>query len=628
MHHDFAATATDFWAAPLPSAHRLQGDGTVDLTAFPNPDGTPFIADLLSLLQGRARGASTTGGVAFRVGVDLDPQSLPDLAGSVQADAAAFLVEVELAGTGPARRFPVDATWQADGGPFGDARLLTLLPLQGLPMPPGARMAAVLTTDLRRADGGPLPAWPGAATLAQGRCPAGLEGAACAEYQGAVAALAGQGITADRIAGLAAFTTQDPRQELAAWAAHARAQNPAPAPADLALVETFDDYCVFQGTTSMPVYQSGEPPYLDGGGEILLAQDGAPALDHWETARVVLTLPRQAPPAAGFPLAMMIRTGGGGDRPLVDRGAHDATGALLVPGSGLAQTFAQAGWAGLSVDGPLGGLRNSTGGDEQFLVFNVGNPAAMRDNLRQSAIEVGLWPGMVAGLAVDASGCEGLGAEARLDLDKLALLGHSMGATIGPLAAGVTPEVDALVLSGAGGSWIENVVHKQSPLEVRPIAEAMLGYDDRTLTEDDPALQLLQWAGESADPPVWGADLQARGLHVLMVQGIVDTYILPPIANTTSLALGLDLGGEALDATHPELASFRSLAEVLPYAGGQALPLPVQANRDGATRVVVQHLEDGIEDGHEVLFQLDLPRQQVRGFLEGLAGGQAPQVDQ
>ena len=36
--------------------------------------------------------------------------------------------------------------------------------------------------------------------------------------------------------------------------------------------------------------------------------------------------------------------------------------------------------------------------------------------------------------------------------------------------------------------------------------------------------------------------------HVLMMQGIVDHYILPPIANSISLSLGLDQAGEALDA--------------------------------------------------------------------------------
>jgi hypothetical protein len=35
---------------------------------------------------------------------------------------------------------------------------------------------------------------------------------------------------------------------------------------------------------------------------------------------------------------------------------------------------AAAGWGGLSIDGPHGGLRNVSNGDEQFLMFNVTNP--------------------------------------------------------------------------------------------------------------------------------------------------------------------------------------------------------------------------------------------------------------
>ena len=84
-----------------------------------------------------------------------------------------------------------------------------------------------------------------------------------------------------------------------------------------------------------------------------------------------------------------VRTGGGGDRPLVDRGVqavHDAP--PLVPGSGPAQEFARVGYAGVQVDGPLGGLRNTTHGDEQFLIFNVFNVAALRDNVRESALEL------------------------------------------------------------------------------------------------------------------------------------------------------------------------------------------------------------------------------------------------
>lgn len=615
VDHGFARTGTDFWAAPFPSAHRLGGDDKVDLSSFPNPDGTPLVADLLSLLHGRAEGFSTTAGISFRLRTPLDPASLPTMPASIEADAPLFLAE--LGPGGIVRRVPLDALFQADAGPFGDDNLLTLLPVQGVPLTPGTRHLAVLTTALRQADGTPLPAWPGAGTLLAGGCPEGLGPAPCAEYR---AALVDSGLSASTVAGMTAFTTADPRRELIAFAGYARANHPAPVPLDLALVESFDDYCVLQGTTSMPLYQSGEPPYLQDGGEILLAQDGAPALDHWETATVVLTLPRSAPPTAGFPVAMMIRTGGGGERPLVDRGQRDATGTVLVPGSGLALTFARAGFAGLSIDGPHGGLRNVSGGDEQFLIFNISNPAAMRDNLRQSAIEVSLWPALLAGLNL-TEGCPDQAAP-NLDTTRLVLVGHSMGATIAPLAAAISPEIDALVLSGAGGSWIENVVHKQSPLVVRPIAEAILGYEDRELNAFDPALNLLQWAGEAADPPPWGG-LAVADKDVLVVQGIVDTYILPPMANALALSHGLDLGGESLDAASPELQEYRALEEVLPLVGGEVLPLPVTANREGRTRVVVQHREDGVEDGHEVLFQVQEARDQVEGFLRSLAQGVA-----
>jgi len=167
-------------------------------------------------------------------------------------------------------------------------------------------------------------------------------------------------------------------------------------------------------------------------------------------------------------------------------------------------------------------------------------------------------------------------------------------------------------------------VHKLSPLEVRPMAEAVLGYDEGQLVTEDPVLALLQWAGESADPPPYAAPLSgADGPETLVVQGIVDTYILPPMANATSLSLGLDQGGDALDADHPELADFRPLGEVLGFVGRASTPLPAEGNVDGRTAVVVQHAEDGIQDGHEVLFQTGAARHQLRCFLAAWRVGSA-----
>ena len=105
-----------------------------------------------------------------------------------------------------------------------------------------------------------------------------------------------------------------------------------------------------------------------------------------------------------------------------------------------------------------------------------------------------------------------------------------------------------------------------------------------------------------------------------MFQGILDTYIPPPVANALSLSLGVDLAGEPLDELLPE---YRPLGPLLPLAGSGAIALPTAGNRrSGAiTAVVVQHPEDGIEDGHEVVYQSASPQLQYRCFLESLRDG-------
>ena len=239
-----------------------------------------------------------------------------------------------------------------------------------------------------------------------------------------------------------------------------------------------------------------------------------------------------------------------------------------------------------------------------------------------SAVELVRLPDVLESLELDTSDCPGAAPLSRLAIDdRLTLMGHSMGATIAPLVVAEEPRYRALILSGAGGSYIENIVHKRSPLEVRPIAEALLGYPaaGASLHVHDPVLSLLQWAGEGADPPVYADRL--KNLHVLMMQGIVDTYILPSIANATSLSMGLDLAGPALDSGHPGLTGFIPLADQLFLSGGTQLSLPVSQNRGEWTRVVVQHPEDGVEDGHEVVFQVSAARSQYGLFLESLSQG-------
>ncbi|HTM22580.1 MAG TPA: hypothetical protein VL172_18790, partial [Kofleriaceae bacterium] len=386
--------------------------------------------------------------------------------------------------------------------------------------------------------------------------------------------------------------------------------------------DLFDDFCVYQSTLPMPDYQAGEPPFDDPPSGAWVFDGGAPVYQRAEQARIVITLPRAPLPADGYPVVVFVRTGGGGDRPQVDRGQHDADGNTLEPGEGPARYFARAGYAAIEVDGPHGGLRNVTGGDEQFLIFNVQNLYALRDNVRESAMELALMAEVAGTLGVDASDCPPAGtgdpgpAAVVFDGNHTALMGHSMGATIGPLAVAVQPGFGALILDGAGGSWIENIMYKQKPIALHGLFERLLGHPIGGLRGDDPVLTLAQWALESADPPAYARTLLGQPAasgdprRILMHQGIVDDYILPRIANATSLSLQLDLAGEELDTIDdPRLADQLPLGPLLPLSGRSAVALPAAGN------LVIQHLEDGVEDGHEVTFQTDDPKHQYQCWL-------------
>ncbi len=629
-----------FYSAPMPCESRRLEDGRVDLAGFPNPTGVPLVASLVEMLERDARGFSTSASIFFQLTEALDPASLPDLHGSLSPQSPALIIDVDPISPRRLSRFAFTSGFQADGGPFGAPNLLGLLPMQGTPLDERTLYAAILTTDLRTASGAPLTPSPQMRAILDGRRPDGLSEAAFGDFLTALAALDEAAVDRARIAAMTVFRTDAPAAPMISARQSALAQ-PLPGPeAPFQPDEIFEDYCVYSTTLQMPTYQSGDPPFTRAGGGWEFDPQGALIPQGFERARIVVTLPRRPMPPEGFPTAIFVRTGGGGDRPLVDRGFRPtAGGPPEAPGQGPALHFARAGWAGVSVDGPHGGLRNFNGADEQLLVFNVGNPLALRDNIRQSALELILTAHLISTLEIAADACPDLDADggpARLDAGQLALMGHSMGATIGPLAVAAEPRLKAMILSGGGGSYIANVLFKQKPIRIRPVARALLGYRGRDLHEHDPALNLLQWAAEPADPPtyasriIWRPDPDAAPRQVLMLQGIADTYILPPMANALSLSLGLDLAGDPLDADHPVAGQFTPLSEVLDLSGRRTIPLPASANLlvpgfDPTTGVVVQHPEDPIEDGHEVVFQTPGPKHQYRCFLESLTRG-APSV--
>jgi hypothetical protein len=627
---------TSFYDAPFPSDDLVGADGAVHIEGFPNlpdPNAVPMVDQMKSLIASSAHGFAEEGAVFLTVSGTGQPANLPDVATSITAKASVFLMGVTASAPDFLRRYPVTVRYDADGGPFGAPNMVTLLPLQGIPLRPKTTYAAVVTTATGLSPSQEM------AQIAAGTRPAAMPAAAFSEYESAIAALAQAGVAQASIAGLAVFTTDDPTVELGVVLADMLA-HPLPQP-DTAFKQTdlFDGFCVYGATIPMPDYQAGDPPYTfaNSGGGWAFDPSGKPRQQRTEEAGMFVTIPRTPMPAAGWPIVHFIRTGGGGSRPLVDRGPQTTNGGPYVPGTGPALWFAKAGIAGATLDGPHEDLRNLTNDNEDYLMFNINNAAALRDNIRESAAEYALFAHVLAGLTLDVSDCPGTTSPATFDATKMGLMGHSMGSWISPLVLDAEPMYSAVVMSGAGASWIENVIWKQQPLAVRPVVDLLLHYSTldppRQAPEDDPVLTLLQWSAESADPLVYTRALvrePAPGQaprQVLMEQGIVDHYILPAIANATSLSLGLDLAGMPLDASNAELTAGGdpTLESVLAYSGRQMIALPVSGNyAPGVTAVVTQHPADSIEDGHEMLFQTDPPKREYRCFLQAWALGQTP----
>ncbi len=629
-----ASLGETFFDAPFPSDARRGPDGRPSIEGFPNPSNIVLVERVLEVVRTEVDGFGVSTGIWFRTTRAVDASTLPDLKGSVAEGASVFLLSVDPDAPDAGERYPVDVRYDEDPGPYGAPRLLSLVPLQGVPLRPKTRYAAFVTTAVHDSDGVALAASETVRALDAGETPEGMNAEVADHHR---AALAAAGLPASDVAGMTVFTTGDPVSTLGRAIDRARAEDlPAPA-ATFTKTDDFDGFCVYASTIDMPVYQSGTAPYADEGGAWQLDDTGTPTLQKHETARFVVTIPKATMPADGYPIVVFSRTGGGGDRPLVDRGVRASPGGEAIePGTGPALEISRAGFAGASVDGPHGGLRNYSGGDEQFLVFNFQNPVALRDNVRQSALELALMPDVLDDVTIDVSDCAGAVApldQARFDTGTMALMGHSMGAAIAPLTLAYEPRYRAGLLSGAGGSFLANLMYKLKPLPAKSFGELLLGLTiaGYSLHDQDPMLSMLQWAGETADAPIYGRYVVREPLvgaprHVLMMQGIVDHYIMPPIANATSLSMGLDLAGDELDDDAPELDPLVPLGELVGLVGATSVPLPVRENATSstgakATAVVVQFPEDGVEDGHEVVFQTSAPKHAYTCFLMSLASG-------
>lgn len=485
----------------------------------------------------------------------------------------------------------------------------------GRPLDANTTYAVVLTTGVE-SDGG-VPASPDddfAAMLGESK-PSGALGDAWDAYQPLRDWVADQGVDDSTLANAAVFTTGDPRTEAAALVDPARAEVPTASELTLCEANTTspcddgldgdehlrgcfgagDGYHEIQGKISLPVFQSGDAPYLDEGGDV------TPSVKRREDVCMAMTVPDAAAPADGWPVLIYAHGTGGSFRSHVVNGTLDVVNAIDIDGETV--QFLTIGWDQVQHFT----RRGDSDKDPDNLVFNYGNPAAAKGNFLQAAADIHAITAYVESLDIAAADSP-TGEAITVNPDQIYFLGHSQGGTSGPLALPYDASIDGTVLSGAGAGLVLALLGKTTPVN-SPAAVQFVLMEQDIPGEAHPVLNLLQAYFDPVDPVNFGEFIAATVIdgettpkHVFHTNGIGDTYTPPA---------GMNAMARALRATY--ILPFEDEIDGVPTADA---PFGGNVTHDMTDYSVLgrQYAPDGY-DGHFVLFNNPTAQGDLSEFL-------------
>ncbi len=522
-----------FWDLPWPSDLRRTPQGTIDVRDFPNPRSVSLLEDYKEALSAKLDGYSVSAPGYLRFSVALDERTLPATAeATVEADASVFLMAI----TGPSagERHPAVVHYWDPQTVHWPGHTLAVRPVHGMPLSPETTYAIVATTALRAADGRGLAPSDDFAALRDRSLPSDdAIDAAAAIYEPAFEVLDRAGVPREQVLSMAVFTTQDPVGGLLAardWLVQQPAPEAIASEWRWVREERDEGYILVHGAYPSPIFQSGEIPYLDGGGELVFDEAGEPVVQGSFDARFSLAIPVGEAPADGWPVVLY---------------AH-GTGGDFESSLGVAGTFARLGIATMGVDQIHHGTRNPTTAGPESLVFNFANPHAFRDNARQAALDVVQQARFVANNPI-SDRIIAADPPVRFDTNNLFFMGHSQGGLNGPLFLAIDDHVRAAVLSGAGGHLPIALVEKVEPVRILELVRLLLRLTGPTgdmehLVYEHPVFALLQTWSDVADPTNYVHMLFAQPREgfepksIFQTEGIVDPFTPPAAIEALAVA--------------------------------------------------------------------------------------------
>ena len=598
--HDTPAT---FWDLPFPLDGRVTPAGAPDLTGFYSK-GDNSLGEHLVVAAGLRRGFPQMPVVYFRFD---GPLAERDAGQVIPADLGSPILLIDIDDESPDRGLlsPVVAAPVSEDD-FAPAHLLAVAPRPGIVLRGDTRYAVVLMRSLADAGGERL------------GVPDDLAGAeVLAPLWPALEEL---GVAREEVAAATVFTTGDVVADFAAMSdellERQRAELSAPV-----LDEVHPDYCELALELTLPQFLSGNEPW-NRGGVFELGPDGIPVAQGERTVPAVITVPRRAMPAGGFPLLLYFHGSGGVHDQVVDASRSPAPEVAGPPGEGPAMHYARIGLAAAGSALPVSPDRVPGASDTAYINFN--NLGAFPFLFRQGTIEQRMFLSALEELDIPLevlAGCDGVEAEGGVvsfDSGQIYLGGQSMGAIYANMVGAVDPRPRAVVPTGAGGAWSLMILSSRLYADQVDLLRLLLGTENQ-LSWLHPGMHTITLAWEAAEPLVYAARLGRRPLAgraprpVYQPVGRDDRYFAPPVFDAITLAYGHQESGEVV---WPEMQ------EALALVGLDGLrDYPVVGNLTSEsgepyTGVVVQYEGDGIADPHAIYRQLDEVIYQYTCFLE------------
>jgi hypothetical protein len=589
----FDPTHTGFYRMPWPADYRTV-DGVADLSDVMGREAilVQRYIDTLSEVRGFSTmpvaifpfelpdDESIRDAVAQRIG-----EAIPDAASSLTPAGTLQLVEL---GAGCGNRTPIEAVFEAEGDRYTAPFVLQVGVVPGYVLKPQTTYAFLIGSEFGAAADIEVAAAGGFADALSGT---GSDSELVASYQPLRDCLETAGVSPSSIAVATVFTTQDPVTETRLLREVVMSESvDSPVISDWAeWVEESEDqpYIVWKGTYETPHFQRGDSPFTNEGGGLEFV-DGLPVVQKYETVPFTLTLPRDV--ATTLPvLVWSDGTGADLSSPIGDTHLVEA----------LNRGFAIATFAPQFHD-----ARRTPGSSDELSTFNYVNPEAGRTVFRQQAADTSYF------VRVIQEAIPGQMGVPSLKTDKLVYGGHSQGALVGAIVAGVESVFESYALNGVGSYLSETIVSRADPFDINIAIQQLLGVDQR-LDRYHIVVQLAQLGADVVDPHnyarAWrGWEGHPRGSSVFLTNGKADTTTSTTSMNALIRAANvMPIGSVGWDID--PLGLWDDMVQVTPLAGNET-----SFNGQALTYATICNLRTG----HFTIYDARAPRQAFVGFWQ------------